>query len=377
MAKKISEKALKILRERFGDLSKITGDELRMFVAEVARSFIGTKEKSAGHQLLMDVYNEQDPLPRGYKMTLKDAWCAMGATAWSILAGVGEIVPCECSCYYVIEKARKMGIWVENEAKHKARVGDWCLFDWEDDGKGDNTGSPNHVGIVTERGENGFEVVDANNKNRVWKRNTEDNACKLRGFVAPDYDGYAKRIRESVCVAGFRDVAQGVYYQEALEWAKEKGIVFGVADGVFAPEKTLTRAEAVAMLYRAHGKKGDGGELPFRDIADDAWYIPALAWAWAKGIVEGRSVDEFAPDAPVLRCELVAMIWRLKGKPAPKGTNCPFADVPTSAWYCEAVTWAWEQFIVYGVTEHNFAPTEPLLRRDAVCMLHRWYTKVK
>ena len=370
----VSEKALARLRERFGDLSGITGDDLRMFVAEVGRSFIGTKEKSAGHLLLLDVYNEQDSLPRDYKMTLKDAWCAMFNTAVSILSGVEEIVPCECSCYYIIDKAKKMGIWVENEAKHKAQVGDWCLFDWEDNGRGDNTGSPDHVGIITKRGERGFTVTEGNNNNQVADRNVMDNASKLRGFVTPDYDGYAQRIRESVCVAGFTDVPQGVYYAEDLEWAEDNGLVIGVADGKFSPDKELTRAEAVEILYRAHGKKADGDELPFRDIADDAWYIPALAWAWAKGIVEGRSVDEFAPDAPVLRCELVAMLHRLEGCPAAKPGPL-FVDVQDGAWYYGAVSWAAGEGIVEGVGDHRFAPTDGLLRRDAVCMLHRWYQK--
>lgn len=368
----VDQKILDVLAAHFGDLSQITGDNLRQFVAETAKSYLGAKEGSEKHKLILKVYNGIVPLPRGVVMTEKMAWCAAAAVAWSIMAGVGEIVPKECSCLKLIEIAKKMGIWVENEAKHKAQRGDWCLFDWEDDGKGDNVGSPNHVGIVTERGEKGFTTTEGNNNNCVADRNMRDNAVKIRGFITPDYDGYAKRIRESVCVAGFADVPQGVYYQEDLEWAAENGLVIGVADGLFAPDKELTRAEAVEMLYRAHGKKGDGGELPFRDITDDAWYIPALAWAWAKGIVEGRSVDEFAPDAPVLRCELVAMIWRLEGRPAPALEYSSFDDVPASAWYNDAVTWAWERGIVKGIGDHQFTPLDGLLRRDAVCMLHRY-----
>lgn len=377
MADKIKEKALARLRERFGDLSGITGDDLRMFVAEVARSFIGTKEKSAGHLLLLDVYNEQDPLPRGYAMTLKDAWCAMFNTAVSILAGVEEIVPCECSCYYIIENARKMGIWVENEGKCKPKVGDWPVYDWQDNGRGDNTGSPDHVGIITKRGERGFTVTEGNNNNQVADRNVMDNASKLRGFVAPDYDGYAKRIRESCCVAGFLDVPQGVYYQDALEWTKQKGIVYGIDDAHFGPDLTTSRAQAVAMLHRLWCMvQPTGVELPFEDVSADAWYLEALEWAWDRGIVIGVSGNAFEPDRAVKRCEIVTMIHRLMAGPDCKGTNSPFADCDLTAWYGPAVVWAWEQGIVEGVGEHRFDPEGDLLRRDAVCILHRWHQKV-
>lgn len=368
----IDKKTLEALAERCDDLSKITGDDLRQFVAETAKSYLGVKEGSEKHKLILKVYNGIVPLPRGVVMTEKMAWCAAAAVAWSIMAGVGEIVPKECSCLKLIEIAKKMGIWVENEAKHKAQRGDWCLFDWEDDGKGDNVGSPNHVGIVTERGEKGFTTIEGNNNNCVADRNMRDNAVKIRGFITPDYDGYAKRIRESVCVAGFADVPQGVYYQEDLEWAAENGLVIGVADGLFAPDKALTRAEAVEMLYRHCGEKVDPVELPFGDIADAAWYLEALKWAWDQNIVIGRSETEFGPDEEILRCELAVMLHRLEWCPEPNLMYSHFDDVPATAWYNDAVTWAWERGIVKGIGDHQFAPLDGLLRRDAVCMLHRY-----
>lgn len=375
--KMVSDKALAALRERFGDLSKITGDELRMHVAEVARSFIGCKEKSVGHLLLMDVYNEQEDLPRGHRMTMKDAWCAMFCVAVSILAGVADAVPSECSCSKLIELAKGMGIWVENEAKHKARVGDWCVYDWDDNGRGDNTGAPDHIGIVTERGERGFTVTEGNYSNQVKDRHMEDNGKRIRGFICPDYDALAAAVREAVTVAGFRDVPEGVYYQEALEWAEDKGIVFGVADGLFAPDKELTRAEAVAMLYRIWCVvKPAGVVLPFADVPEGAWYHDALEWAHHWGIVFGRSAEEFGAEDPILRCELAAILWRLMASPKPKGHAIPFADVAGDAWYYPAVAWAWEQGIVYGVGGNRFAPADGLLRRDAVCLIHRWYQKV-
>lgn len=367
----IDQKILDILAARFGDLSKITGDDLRQFVAETAQSFLGAKEGSEKHKLILGVYNSIVPLPRGVAMTATMAWCAASCVAWSIMAGVGEIVPKECSCSKLIEIAKKMGIWVENEAKHEARVGDWCLFDWEDNGKGDNTGAPNHVGIVTERGERGFTVTDGNSNNQVGRRPMVDNAVDIRGFIDPDYDGYAERIRQSVCVAGFADVPVGVYYQEDLEWAVENGLIIGVADGRFAPDKELTRAEAVEMLYRHCGENVGGVELPFCDVTADGWYIPAMEWAWDKGIVEGRSVDEFAPDAALLRCELAAMLHRLEGCPDAKPGPL-FADVQDGAWYYGAVSWAAGVGIVEGVGGHLFAPLDGLLRRDAVCMMHRF-----
>lgn len=161
-------------------------DKRANFVS-VAEGWLGCKESDGSHKKIIDCYNNHKPLPRGYKVRYSDAWCATYVSAVAIMAGVSDIVPLECSCYYLIEKAKKMGIWVEND-DYVPSYGDICLYDWQDSGKGDNKGNPDHVGIVTSCDGKLFYVVEGNKNNRVDYRRMNVNGKYIRGFITPKFD---------------------------------------------------------------------------------------------------------------------------------------------------------------------------------------------
>lgn len=156
-------------------------------MVELAQSWVGIKEGSSGHKEILAIYNSQNPLPRGYKMTTKDAWCAATTTALAVKLGYTDIVPCECSCTRLIALAKDMGIWVENESITPTPAM-LCLYDWDDNGKGDNTGNPEHIGIVESVGGGQFVVIEGNYDNAVKRRTLTVNGKYLRGFIAPKYD---------------------------------------------------------------------------------------------------------------------------------------------------------------------------------------------
>lgn len=156
-------------------------------MVELAQSWVGIKEGSAGHKEILAIYNSQKPLPRGYKMTTKDAWCAATTTALAVKLGYTDIVPCECSCTRLISIAKDMGIFVENESITPT-PGMLCLYDWDDNGRGDNTGNPEHIGIVESVGGGQFVVIEGNYDNAVKRRTLSVNGRYLRGFIAPKYD---------------------------------------------------------------------------------------------------------------------------------------------------------------------------------------------
>ena len=92
-------------------------------------------------------------------MTVNDAWCATAVSAAFIACGLTSIFPCvECSCNNMITKAKNAGIWIENDA-YIPKVGDVILYDWQDNGVGDNMGSADHVGIVYSVSGNSFVVI--------------------------------------------------------------------------------------------------------------------------------------------------------------------------------------------------------------------------
>lgn len=156
------------------------------FVA-LAKAYIGYNEKDGSHKKIIDIYNSREPRARGYKVSYNDAWCATFVSAISISLGYEDIVPPECSCYYMIEQFKKLGVFVENENRIP-NVGDIVFYDWQDNGKGDNKGVPDHVGIVTSVTGSKFTVVEGNLSNSVKTRTLSKNSKNLRGFAVPKWD---------------------------------------------------------------------------------------------------------------------------------------------------------------------------------------------
>lgn len=162
---------------------------LRSKVVELIKSWIGYNESNGKYKQIIDLYNTYKPLPRGLRMLYSYPWCACTWSAVAIKLGYTDIMPVEMSCYYLIEKARSMGIWVENDA-YVPSVGDACLYDWGDSGVGDNKGNPDHIGVVTfvNKEQGLFEVTEGNKNEAVGVRTMSVNGRYIRGFICPKYD---------------------------------------------------------------------------------------------------------------------------------------------------------------------------------------------
>lgn len=160
----------------------------RSEIVKQAQAWIGYNEKDGSHKEIIDVYNSHTPWARGYKMPYDGAWCSAFASAVAIKCGYTEIIPTEVSCYYHIELFKKMGCWVEYD-NYVPKPGDYILYDWEDTGKGDNIGGPNHIGIVEKVVGDTIYVIDGNNANdAVGRRTTKVNGKYIRGYGVPKYD---------------------------------------------------------------------------------------------------------------------------------------------------------------------------------------------
>ena len=135
------------------------------------------------HEEALKIYNGQKKLPRGYKVTQKDPWCATWASAVLIKAGV-EFNP-ECSCNELIKLNKDL--WVEDD-NYMPKIGDLVLYDWSDTGIRDNKGAPDHVGIVYQVKNNSFSVIEGNKNNAVGYRIMQKNGKYIRGFITPHYE---------------------------------------------------------------------------------------------------------------------------------------------------------------------------------------------
>ena len=172
---------------------------IRSAVVEQSNKWLGLKATDKSNAIILDTYNKNKPLPRGYKVKHGDSWCATFASAVFIALGYKEIFPIECSCGNVIEKAKKMGIWVENDA-FVPNVGDCVLYDWDDNGKGDATGWPDHIGVVTYVNKDaGYIVVTEGNYSKsVKKRTININGRYIRGYVTPKFDTVGVEVSSTV-----------------------------------------------------------------------------------------------------------------------------------------------------------------------------------
>lgn len=156
----------------------------KLNTALCAARWLGTKEGSREHRQILEVYNAIRPLPRGYAVQQTDAWCAAFVSAAAVMAGAGELYPLECSCARMIEGAKTMDIWVEDDT-YVPEIGDWVLYNWQAKSDGDDTGAPDHVGIVIGLESGQILAVEGNYDNAVKLRSFPVNWEKLRGFICP------------------------------------------------------------------------------------------------------------------------------------------------------------------------------------------------
>ena len=169
----------------------------------------------------------------------------------------------------------------------------------------------------------------------------------------------------------FTDVADDAYYSDAVIWAVGKGITSGTTATTFTPNAPCTRAQAVTFLWRAAGSPAPRStEMPFADVAADAYYRDAVLWAVEQGITKGTSDTAFSPNAACTRAQIVTFLWRSQESPTADGVN-PFADVAADAYYANAVLWAAENGITGGTTATTFSPANDCTRAQIVTFLFR------
>ena len=170
----------------------MTEQALRAAVVEAMRSWLGAVPGSAKHDDILRTYNHHRPLARGYAILPGDAYCAATVSAAWIRAGAASVAPLEVSVPRMTELARKRGIWEENDAFVPA-PGDAVVYDWQDDGRGDNRGRGDHVGLVESVTGGVISVIEGNMGagHMVGRRSLAVDGRYIRGFIRPDYKSLA------------------------------------------------------------------------------------------------------------------------------------------------------------------------------------------
>lgn len=234
----------------------MTEKELRQKVVNIATNWFGYKESNGSHKPIIDTYNAHTPRAAGYKVTYTDAWCATFVSAVFIKAGLTDIAPTECSCSRMIALYKKIGRWMEADS-YVPSPGDLVMYDWDDSGVGDNTGDPEHVGIVFAVSGKTIRIIEGNLNNAVGFRTLSVNGKYIRGYCLPNYrskeddsmtekEFYAMFEKAMKTYEANRGkVSPSAAHASAWNKAKRKGTLDGSR-----PKDPLTREQAATVLDR-------------------------------------------------------------------------------------------------------------------------------
>lgn len=159
----------------------------RQNVVSTATKRVGAVEGYTQHKSIIDGYNKHTPLARGYRVKYTDAWCATFVSFVAIECGITDIMPTECGCGQMIQLYQKLGRWVERD-NYVPKPGDIVMYDWQDTGTGDNTGWPDHVGIVVSVTGSTMKIIEGNINNSVGYRTLAVNGKYIRGYCTPNYE---------------------------------------------------------------------------------------------------------------------------------------------------------------------------------------------
>lgn len=175
------------------EVRSVTEKQLRAEIVNQAKSWVGRKEADGTHRVIIDVYNSICPLPRGYRMTYSDPWCAAFVSACAQVWGLTKIIFPECGCGPMIEAYRRAGRWMEDDA-YVPQPGDVIFYDWQDTGAGDNTGTSDHVGIVAGVEGRRITIIEGNCADAVCYQYRNVDGKYIRGYGLPDYAAAASAI---------------------------------------------------------------------------------------------------------------------------------------------------------------------------------------
>lgn len=214
--------------------------------------------------------------------------------------------------------------------------------------------------IVTDKNGNELKVTRKSDTRYTFtmpsgKVTVEASFAKIE--VAPD-EGLA-----------FVDVPANAYYADAVAWAVENGITSGTSATTFSPNAACTRAQMMTFLWRAAGSPKAAGNNPFTDLDASAYYYDAVLWAVSEGITSGTSATTFGPNDTVTRGQTVTFQHRAAGSPAVSGGS--FGDVAADAYYANAVAWAVSEGVTSGTGGNSFSPDADCTRGQIVTFMYR------
>lgn len=194
---------------------------------------------------------------------------------------------------------------------------------------------------VTDAGGNALELTDKGGGKYTFTMPAGN--VTVKAVFLPDYDSCDGG--DACPLAAYTDLDTGAWYHDGIHYCLDEGLMIGTGENAFSPDGTLTRAQAVTVLWRLENEPVVNYAMSFADVAEGQWYSEAVRWAASEKIVEGYSDTEFGTDDAITREQLAAILYRYaayKGYDvSADGDLGDFTDASKiSDWAYEAMQWA-------------------------------------
>lgn len=178
----------------------------------------------------------------------------------------------------------------------------------------------------------------------------------------------------------FTDVLTSDWFYEDVAFAYENGLFAGTSDTTFSPNASMTRAMLVTVLYRLEGQPAVNGRSGFSDVQYNGYYEDAVTWAADNGIVNGTSTTTFSPNANVTREQMAAILYRYAqhkkyNTAASSGLNGFTDHASVSGYAAASLEWAVAEKLVNG-SAGKLMPTGNATRAQVAAILHRFVENV-
>jgi len=196
-----------------------------------------------------------------------------------------------------------------------------------------------------------------------------------KAIAVNPYDPSAPGHSDSCHADGYSDVELNAWYHGPVCYVLDKGLMAGYNANAFGPDDALSRAMVAQILYNMEGQPKGEYEVKFPDVADGMWYHDAITWVFENGVVSGYGDGLYRPDKDVSREELVVMLWNYAGKQASNAKDHvdSFNDASKlSDWAKDAMNWALEIGILGGKGGKMLDPTGMATRAEMAQMLKNY-----
>lgn len=172
--------------------------------------------------------------------------------------------------------------------------------------------------------------------------------------------------------ADFSDVSCGAWYEEAVDYVTERGLMDAAAEGAFATDENAPRSIVAEALWRLAGRPEAAGRAAFSDVAGSDPHSAAIDWAAEAGVINGYPDGSFGGNDLVTREQFAAMLWRAVGRPEADG-GVTFADADEiSSYAVTAAAWSQANGIINGIPGNLYAPKANVSRAMVAAILMRY-----